>query len=308
MSDRSIQSGRWYFEPIAPGLIVGSALEEVVYTGKTPYQDVQVLRLTGFGLCLVLDGKTQSAEVDEHIYHEAMVHPALLSHPAPVRVFVGGGGEGATLREVLRHTSVRKAVMVDIDREVVEVCRRFLPQHHQGVFDDSRAELVFGDARAALENAGEPFDVIVLDLADPIEGGPAYKLYTREFYRMALSMLTQNGVLVTQAGATSPLSYTEGFTPICNTIASVFPRSRAYTTFIPAFGGPWGFAMGFKNPASDRLSPDQVDAAIRQRLARPPRFLDGTTYEGMFALPKYLRDGMSSETRIVTDDNPVFVI
>jgi spermidine synthase len=159
-----------------------------------------------------------------------------------------------------------------------------------------------------LENAREPFDVIVLDLADPIEGGPAYKLYTREFYQIALSRLTQNGVLVTQAGATSPLSYTEGFTPICNTIASVFPKSLAYTAFIPAFGGPWGFAMGFKNPASDRLSPGQVDAAIQRRLSRPSRFLDGTTYEGMFALPKYLRDGMISETRLVTDDNPVFVV
>ena len=302
-----MQSGRWYFEPIAPDLIVGSALEEVVYIGKTPYQDVQILRLSGFGLCLVLDGKTQSAEVDEHIYHEALVHPSLVAHPRPERVFIGGGGEGATLREVLRHRNVSKAVMVDVDREVVEICKRYLPKHHQGSFDDPRTGLVFGDARVHLENAPEPFDVIVLDLADPIEGGPAYKLYTREFYQMALAKLSPGGILVTQAGATSPLSHTEGFTPIGHTIASVFPKTLAYTVFVPAFGGPWSFVMGFKEPVPEALTADEVDKRLEGRLVQATRFYDGTTHEGMFALPKYLREGLQQEERVVTDDDPVFV-
>jgi len=302
------QSGRWYFEAITPDLIVGSALEEIVYAGKTPYQDVQVLRLSGFGLCLVLDGKTQSAEIDEYIYHEALVHPSLLAHPEPRRVFIGGGGEGATLREVLNHQGVASAVMVDVDREVVEICKRYLPRHHRGSFDDSRAELVFGDARAHLEGAQEPFDVIVLDLADPIEGGPAYKLYTREFYQMALAKLSSGGILVTQAGATNPMSHTEGFTPISNTIASVFPKTLAYTVFVPAFGGPWGFVMGFKEPVPETLTADRVDRRLGERLDSPARFYDGVTHVGMFSLPRYLREGLEQETRVVTDDDPVFVI
>jgi spermidine synthase len=301
------QAGRWYFEPIRPDLIVGSALDEVIYKGKTRYQDVQILRLSGFGLCLVLDGKTQSAEADEYIYHEALVHPSLVAHTRPERVFIGGGGEGATLREVLRHRSVRRVVMVDLDREVVEICRRFLPGHHQGAFDDPRAELVFGDARAYLNDTRESFDVIILDLADPIEGGPAYLLYTREFYRVALARLSPGGILVTQAGATDPLSCEGGFSAIAHTVASVFPGTLVYTVFVPAFGSPWGFAVGLAEPLADAPTADEVDKRLRERLAKGTRFYDGITHVGMFSLPRYLREGLRQETRVATDEDPVFV-
>jgi len=299
--------GRWYFEPIAHDLIVGSILEEIVYSGRTCYQDVQILRLSGFGLCLVLDGKTQSCELDEHIYHEALVHPALVMHHGPKRVFIGGGGEGAALREVLRHRGVEKAVMVDLDREVVEICRRYLPRHHQGAFDDPRAELVFGDARAYLADTGDSFDVIVLDLADPIEGGPAYLLYTREFYQTALDRLNPGGLLVTQAGSTSPVNHTEAFTPIARTMASVFPSVLSYTAFVPAFGGPWGFVIGTTARTVGPLSADAVDGLLRKHLVEGLRFYDGITHQGMFALPAYLRAGIEAETRVATDRDPLFV-
>jgi spermidine synthase len=304
-----VHSGRWYYEVITPYLLTAISLEDVVYSGKSRYQQVQILRLSGYGLTLVLDGKTQSSEADEHIYHEALVHPTLFSCNSPLkRVFIGGGGEGATLREVLRHRSVEQAVMVDIDGEVLDVCRRFLPNHHQGAFDDPRTKLIIGDARGNLADAREPFDTIVLDLADPIEGGPAYKLYTREFYQMAYSKLNPGGVLTTQSGAASPLLCDEALTPIAHTIAQVFPETRIYTVFIPAFNGPWSFVMGIKEPVSRPLAPAHVDRLVTQRLSQPTRFYDGLSHEGMFALPRYLRDGLANETRVVTDDNPVFVV
>ena len=299
--------GRWYFEPLTHDLIVGSILEEIVYSGRTRYQDVQILRLSGFGLCLVLDGKTQSSELDEYIYHEALVHPALVMHHGPKLVFIGGGGEGATLREVLRHPGVEKAVMVDLDREVVEICRRYLPRHHREAFDDPRVELVFGDARAYLADTGDTFDVIVLDLADPIEGGPAYLLYTREFYQTALARLNPGGLLVTQAGSTSPVNHTEAFTPIASTMASVFPSVLSCTVFVPAFGGPWGFVIGTTDRAVESLPAEVVDGLLRKRLVEGLRFYDGITHQGMFALPTYLRAGIQAETRVATDQDPVFV-
>ncbi len=115
-------SGKWYVETIFPDLAVMLRVQEVLYSGKTEYQNVEVLESAVFGRSLVLDGKTQSTERDEHIYHEALVHPSMLMHPQPRTVFIGGGGEGGTLREVLSHHTVERVVMVDLDREVVDLC------------------------------------------------------------------------------------------------------------------------------------------------------------------------------------------
>lgn len=303
-----VNPGAWYLEAISPELTTCCVLKEVIFSGQTPFQKVQVLEVAPFGRCLVLDGKTQSSECDEHIYHESLVHPVMLMHPQPRAVFIGGGGEGATLREVLAHRSVTRALMVDIDEQVVELCKRYLPKHHQGAFDDPRAQLRIGDARALLESAPEKFDVIVLDLADPIEGGPAYKLYTQEFYRMARAKLNPSGLLVTQSGPASPLNHTEAFTVIRKTLDSVFPRTYAYTAYVPSFMNPWGFTLAALDANTSLPAPGEIDRRIAERITRPLRFLDGETAQSLFSLPSYLRQGFAEERRIATDANPVFVV
>src|SRR4030066_1754846 len=115
---------KWLYDEVSPNLAQLHRIKRVIYSGRTEFQSIEIIDSTSFGICLVLDGKIQSSECDEFIYHEALVHPAMLSHPNPERVFIPGGGEGATLRDVLYHTSVRKAVMVDIDKEVVDICHR----------------------------------------------------------------------------------------------------------------------------------------------------------------------------------------
>ena len=202
-------SGKWYLESIVPDLAIMLRVQKVLYSGETAYQKVEVLESTVFGRSLVLDGKTQSTERDEHIYHEALVHPAMLSHPGPRSVFIGGGGEGGTLREILAHRSVNRVVMLDLDREVVDLCRRYLPQHHQGSFDDPRVELLHQDAREYLAACPDSFDVMVMDLVDPMEGGTAYLLYTEEYYRIAKARLKPGGILVTQSGPVGLLNYQE---------------------------------------------------------------------------------------------------
>ena len=301
-------SDKWHFEVVSLDLSMLYRIKDVLYTGQTAYQKVDILQSEEFGRCLVLDGKTQSTEFDEHVYHECLVHPALLSHPDPKSVFIGGGGEGTTLREVLAHRSVKKVTMIDLDKEVVDLCRRFLPQHHQGSFDDSRVELLYQDARGYLAETDESYDVIVLDLVDPMEGGPAYLLYTREFYRLAAQRLNPGGILVTQSGPAGLINYTECFTPIAQTLSGLFPEIRPYTVYVPSFITPWGFTMAVSDPSTSLPGSDDFMQEAQSRIAGELRYLDGVTCHGLFALPRYIREGIASETRTVTDDDPVFMV
>jgi spermidine synthase len=195
---------------------------------------------------LLLDGKAQSAEADERVYHEMLVHPALLSHPCPRRVFIAGGGEGATAREVLRHASVERLVMADIDAVVCDFCERHLPAN-TAAFADPRLELVIDCARARLEAAPDSsFDVIIGDLADPVSGGPCYQLYTREFYEGVIARkLAPGGIFVTQSGPAGVLSAGEVFAPIHHTLAAVFPRVVPLTAHVPSYADTWGWNIAF---------------------------------------------------------------
>ena len=300
-------SGKWYLETVFPDLAVMLQVREVLHSGHTAYQQVDVLESEIFGRSLVLDGKTQSTERDEFVYHEALVHPAMSLHPGPRTVFIGGGGEGGTLRETLAHRSVERVVMVDLDQEVVELCRRFLPQHHQGSFDDHRVELLHQDARAFLENCQESFDVMIMDLVDPLEGGTAYRLYTEEYYQIVKSRLNPEGILVTQSGPAGLLSYQECFTTIHNTLKGVFGWVIPSLVHVPAFQTMWGIILASDSPLDQRAS-DQVDTRLAERINKELRFYDGETHRNMFALPKYLRKGLQEESRINRDANPVFMV
>ena len=309
-------SGNWFAESVYPDLAVMLRLKSVLFSGSTAYQKVEVLDSDVFGRSLVLDGKTQSTEADEFIYHESLVHPAMLFHPEPRSVFIGGGGEGGTLREVLAHKSVERATMIDLDREVVELCRAHLPEHHQGSFDDSRVTLRHEDARAFLqsglglnleEGKDEGYDVIILDLVDPLEGGTAYLLYTDEFYNIAKTRLNPGGILVTQSGPAGLPNHQECFTTIFHTLSQVFTHAAAAQVHVPAFQTLWGFTIASDAALPQRTESD-IDAAVAERISKQLRHYDGETHRGMFALPKFLREGIEGETRINRDDQPVFML
>ena len=300
--------GRWLYEHIAPDLVQAERIEHVLHSSKTPYQEVMIVDSALFGRELVLDGKTQSSEVDEFVYHEALVQPAMVTHPGPRTAFIAGGGEGATAREVLSHRAVERVVMVDLDEEVVDLCRRFLPNHHRGAFDDPRMELHHRDAFEYLRDFEGTFDVVIVDAPDPLEGGPAYQLYTQEFYGLVRERLTGEGVLAVQAGPTGPILHGQYFSAVVNTIASVFPTVRASEAFIPAFGATWGFALGSLGPDPPSMTPAEVDRRLAERVGPDLRFYDGITYRGMFALPRYLRRALESETRVITRDDPLYVV
>ena len=300
--------GDWHYELITPGLLQTEQRLRVFYRGQTEYQHVEVMDGATFGRTLVLDGKTQSTEVDEFVYHEALVHPSMIAHPNPKSVFVAGGGEGATIREVMSHRSVEQVVMVDIDKQVVDLCREYLPNHHQGSFDDPRLELHHMDALEFLEDTSLRFDVVIIDVPDPLEAGPAYLLFTQEFYSLLKERLRPGGLMVAQSGPTGPAFYEQCFSAVANTVGSVFSDVYLSEAFVPSFGTTWGFVIGSTGPDPTSLSVEETDSRISDRIDGELRFLDGITLRGMTSVPKYLRKAVDAEEKIITRDNPIFVV
>lgn len=296
----------WLYDEVSPDLVQLHSVKQVIYSGQTRFQSVEIVETGSFGICLVLDGKIQSSERDEFIYHEALVHPAMLCHPNPEFIFIAGGGEGATLHEVLAHKTVKKTVMVDIDQEVVDICHRFLPSFHQGSFDDKRTEIHFDDARKYLQETKERFDVVIIDLVEPLETGPACLLYTQEFYQLVKERLNPDGIMSIQSGASSWNTW-KSFIAIINTLKSVFTITCPYQVYVPSFVDLWGFSTNSQSLNPTKLTAREIDRRISARLSKKLKFYDGKSHQTLFTLPKHLRHQLRITKKIITDEKPVFV-
>ncbi len=300
-----LKNYRWFIEYFSPEEGHLHGIRRVLFSKETPIQSLDILDLGSYGKSLVLDGRIQSTIRDEFIYHEVLVHPAMLSHPEPRRVFIVGGGEGATLREVLRHRSVERALMVDIDEEVVARCKELLPEWHQGAFEDPRVELRYLDARKYLEETTEMFDVVIIDISEPIEEGPAYLLFTKEFYEIVRERLSPSGAISLQAGTIS-LNDLECYAAIQKTLEQVFPVVAPAWASIPSFALPWGFSVASKRQDPRAVSSADVDKLIADRIQGELRYYDGITHQAGFLLPKHLRARLACEARIIEDNHPLF--
>src|SRR5882762_4195672 len=297
---------KWFFETTTPVEGHMHAIARTIVTRQTKFQFMEIMDTHSYGKCLVLDGRIQSSQADEFIYHETLVHPGLLAHPRPQRAMVIGGGEGATVREILRYKTITDCLMVDIDGEVVEECKKHLPEMHQGAFDDPRTRLLHEDARAYLERTSDRFDLIVSDLVEPLEEGPACLLYSREFYKVVYDRLTPGGVLTMQAGMTK-IGELAFYTALHRTLREVFPVVAGYQTFISCFGTPWGFITATKKVDPRRLDTQSVDKLIAERVKGPLDYWDGQTHQHAFSLPKFIRKAIDAQTRVVTDAHPLIM-
>lgn len=301
------QSYKWFFETTTSVEGHMHAIVRTIVEAQTKFQHVEIMETASYGKALVLDGRIQSSQADEFIYHEALVHPGMLAtENKPESGLVIGGGEGATLREVLRYPSVKRAVMVDIDGEVVDLCKKHLPEMHQGAFEDKRTELRHEDARAYLEKTSDRFDFISIDLVEPLEEGPACMLFTKEFYTLIRDRLTPGGAMTMQAGMTK-VGELNFFTAIHRTLRDVFPVVAGYQAFISCFGTPWGFITATKkvDPRSQTVA--DVDKLVAERIKGPLVYWDGQTHQHSFGLPKFIRTQIDAQTRVVTDAHPLIV-
>lgn len=296
---------KWFIEYQTPHSAHMHGITRVVHSHKSEFQQIDIFDSVEYGRMLALDGKVQSTVKDEFVYHESLVHPAMLAHPEPKSVLIIGGGEGGTLREVFRHPSVARAVMVDIDSAVIECSRKHMPELSKGAFDDGRAEIVIGDGRKFLEGCSDKFDVLIVDVTDPLEGGPAARLYTEEFYRAAFKAVGKGGVIVTQASST--YYSTACFATIARTVGKVFGTAGGYHVWVPAYDSMWGFVYGTRGKDPKAMGPEAIETELKRRKIRGLKFYDGAVHRALFALPKDVVRCVGESDAVATDSDPTFM-
>jgi len=277
------------------GVWIDFELDEVIVEQRTRHQDLVIAETAAYGRALFLDGMIQSAVSDEMLYHEPLIHPALVVHGNPRWVLVGGAGEGATLREILRHRSVEQIVAFDLDGDVIEACRAHLGPWHEGAFDDPRVELRLQDIREGLATeAASRFDAAVLDLTEPVTGGPSVGVLTVEFFEEIARVLTDDGIVVLQAGELS-LTDPAGICSTRSTLAEVFPWVQLVYTFVPSFQAIWGFLVA--SPHAHDLNPP--DLAARIEGLQGLRVYDVERHHSMLNPPRILRQAFEQDGVIV---------
>jgi spermidine synthase len=275
-------------------------LKRLVHSGPTALQHVLIGETYNYGMALFLDSVLQSSEDDEALYHELLVQPAMLRHAEPRDVLILGGGEGAVLREVLIHRSVRAVTMVDIDRDLVELCRTHLLQWHRGAFDDPRVRMVFQDGRDFVARDDGSYDVIIVDLIDAIEDGIAEALYTRQFYELLRRRLRPGGIVAIQ-GLEFSFVDDKPHAAVARTLRTVFAEVYSYRATIPSFLSAWGFFI-----ASDWVRPSEwsaadIDRTIEMRLGQWLDHLDGAFLQACFVHCKETQFALAQPGPILED-------
>jgi len=257
-------------------------VDRIVESTRSEFQRIDVLDTKDFGKMLVLYGSLMVCDNDNNAYNEMLAHVPLFAHAAPRKVLIIGGGDCGTLTEVVRHPEVEKVVMCEIDAKVVEVTQRHFAYLTTGV-EDPRAELVFEDGKKYIEEGTEKFDVILLDLSDPV--GPAADLFQKEFHRRVFDRLNDDGILVAQTE--SPFYNQSTVRALYENFRDIFPIVRMYTCFMPIYpSGYWSF--GFCSKKYDSLC--DFDQQRYDRLHLKTRYYNDETHRASFALPEFVKD------------------
>ena len=256
-------------------------VDEVLFQGQSDFQRVDVVRTKGLGAMLLNDGLVMISEKDEFIYHDMIAHVPLFTHPHPKKVLVIGGGDGGTAREVLRHPSVERCVMVEIDSMVVEACREHIPQTSKSL-DNPKLELLIEDGVRYMAEGEETFDVILVDSTDPI--GPAQPLFGAEFYEDVERRLTEEGIVVAQGESIFDGSeMQEQLLAILNKTFSVTGLYNYNNLTYP--GGFWSFVLGSKGPHPLH----DFDERRVSRSGLEFQYYNPLVHRGAFALPTFQR-------------------
>jgi spermidine synthase len=281
------QQWQWYVEEFAPAEQHHHALDELLFSGRSDFQQIAVVRSPVFGKMLIIDGDTQSSQADERIYHEALVHPALAAADDRRDVLILGGGEGATLREVLRCPDVARCTMVDIDAMVVELSKKYLGEWSSGAFDDPRARVVLGDALQFMRSDGSRYGTVVSDLTEPLEDSPSNPLFNDDVFALIKSRLLEGGVYVLQA-STAAVHNAGLHCKMARTLRRHYAHVASFSTHVPAFDTQWAFLACSDRVDLSKLAAAGIDAYC-ERLRGENFFYDSTTHRRLFALPLYLR-------------------
>jgi len=272
-------TGSWICEKHTEGYAVKWKIKDILHEEQTRYQKLAVVDTLEWGKALLLDDALQISEKDEFIYHEMISHVGMCTHPCPERVLIIGGGDGGTLREVLKHQQLNAVDLVEIDERVVENSKRFFPALSCG-FTDRRLNLHIADGVHFVKETSSRYDVIIVDSSDPL--GPATPLFNLEFYQDVYKILKEDGLLVVQSE--SPVFYGEVFRSVYRQINTVFPLTRVFLAPIATYvSGPWSFTMGSKkyNPWDLAKKPDDLGYL---------KYYNEGIHRAAFCLPPYIKE------------------
>lgn len=292
----------WIGESFTPDDVWQHRITKLFTQIQTPFQELHIVESGAYGKALVLDGHWQTCTGDEFLYHEPLVHAPFVLHGDPRRVLIAGGADGGAAREALKWQRVEEILLVDIDGAAVDACREWLPEIHQGSLNDPRVRVEIGDAYDVIANA-RGWDVIIADLTDPIESGPAYKLFTQEFFANCQRALAPGGVFVNQAGSLAPPLLTP-LARTVKTIAHVFRESTVLTANVPTYGSPWGLALASDKRLDLQPDPMQIDRLLASSTNGLMRMFDGQTLLGLLQTPLYVRQRIAAESILYTLANP----
>jgi spermidine synthase len=257
---------------------------------KSAFQDIEIFDTKSFGRVLALDGIIQTTESDEHAYHEMLVHVPILAHGNVRRVMVVGGGDGGVLREILRHSGVEHAREVEIDADVVNLCREHMPGLSDGAYEDPRTELIIGDGLKIIAEMDETYDVIIVDSTDPVSVGEV--LFTQKFYDDCRAHLTPGGILTTQSGV--PFLQSQEMIDTQRRLETAFADATVYLTVVPTYvGGYMALGWGSDEPALRDIPletlQERYDAASLKTWYYSPAI-----HAGAFTLPPFITEKLAS--------------
>lgn len=257
-------------------------VDRIVESLQSEFQRIDVIENQDFGKLLVLYGSLMVADNDNNAYNEMLAHVPLFVHPAPAHVLIVGGGDCGVLTEVLKHPEVRQCTMCEIDEMVVQTARKHFPDLTIGL-NDPRADLAFEDGKKFIETTDKKYDVILLDLSDPV--GPAADLFQKDFYRQVAEHLNEDGILVPQTE--SPYFNQRTVAQLFRNLRAFFPLVRMYTCFMPIYpSGYWSFGFASKkyDPVAD------FDRERYRRLRLKTRYYNDEIHQAAFALPQFVKE------------------
>jgi spermidine synthase len=267
----------WYTEYQLPDVGITFKTSQTLHTEKTEFQELAVIDTLRYGRMLVLDGTVQTTIFDEYVYHEMISHIPLNTHKHPRSMLVVGGGDGGAIREILKHQSIERAVLAEIDGRVIDAAKKYLPEISCAL-DDPRVEICVCDGIKYVSENKNSFDVIAVDSTDPV--GPAVGLFALDFYKSIYNALTDDGIFVAQTE--SPFYHGALIKKVFDDVSSVFPITRLYTCPIPTYpGGYWSFTMGSKR-YDPLLKPE---AEIKEL---DTKYYCAAIHKAAFALPKFV--------------------
>jgi spermidine synthase len=268
-------------------------VDELLFEEKTDHQHLVIFHNAAFGRVMVLDGIVQTTEKDEFIYHEMLAHTPILAHGAPQSVLIIGGGDGGMLREVTRHRSLEQIFLVEVDRRVIALCRRYLPNHSQGAFNDPRVTIVIDDGLHFVQTTDRRFDIIIVDSTDPI--GPGQALFSFDFYAASHRVLRPGGVLVTQNGV--PFLCLDEMVNTAAHLRRLFADWHFFGAAVPTYvGGIMAFGWASDNPSLRQRNLDNLQHAFTQS-GITTRYYNPQVHRAAFVLPQYLLDAIGKASR-----------